>query len=101
MRELHMRIAGSGPELHGPSGLLDHPLTEMLVGYEKDFAVPRRGLDNFYCISRCADYIAERFDRGGAVDVSDDVETRVGAQVRIQFFRGTRFFQRATCISVG
>ena len=73
-----MGITRAWPELHGATGLLTYPLTEVLIGHEEDVAISRHFADNFHGVPACANYIRECFDCSRAIDVGNDVNIGMG-----------------------
>ncbi len=52
-------VATAGPETHRTTGLSDDPLTEVLIGDEKDLLVIGHVVDDLYGVSTRTDDIAE------------------------------------------
>ena len=94
-------VTTARPKLHWSTGVLSHPLTEVLVGDEEDFLVGRHLLDDFHGVSAGANDVAEGLYGCRAVYVGDDVHIGVFLAEGGQFFRRAGIGKGAPRVDVG
>ena len=101
VRELDVDVTVALPEPHLAPGFFHHPLAQILVRHEKDFAIGRHMRTIFSLrIARGADHIAQRLHLRGAVDIGHDVDAGMQRLVGGQFARIARLGQRAAGVHV-
>lgn len=88
---LHVNVAATLPEIHGPCGLLDHPGPKILIRDKENRAILRGSVDNSNGIAACADDIGKGLHSGAAVDVGDDEVVLIS----VFFQKGLQFVCRA------
>src|SRR5205814_9715420 len=78
-RELDVDVTGPLPQIHFPAGTLHYPCPEVLVGYNKNMSILRRGPHDLISIATRANHISQRFHASTAIDVGDNVIIFIGA----------------------